>query len=214
MPSLDEAVTGVLTEVVDRAGLTLDEVTVTSAGRRRVVRVVVDLPDDGARDEPGEVSMDAVATASTAVSEALDASDVLGSAPYTLEVSSPGVDRPLTLPRHWRRARTRLVRVARTDGGELVGRVAEVDDDGVLVLLDPPSVKGRPPRAADVGRPVRLAWAEVARGEVQVEFRRADDDPDDDLADDLADDALDEDAPDDDALDDDENDDDGREDEQ
>ena len=197
MPSLDEAVTGVLTEVVDRVGLTLDEVSVTTAGRRRVVRVVVDLRDD----EPGDVSMDAVATASTAVSEALDTSDVLGAAPYTLEVSSPGVDRPLTLPRHWRRARTRLVRVVRTDGGELLGRVAEVDDDGVLVLLEPQSVKGRPPRAADVGRPVRLAWDELGRGEVQVEFRRADEE------------ALDDDELDDDELDD-ENDDDGREDEQ
>ena len=204
MPSLDEAVTGVLTEVVDRAGLTLDEVTVTSAGRRRVVRVVVDL----AGDEPGEVSMDAVATASTAVSEALDASDVLGDAPYTLEVSSPGVDRPLTQPRHWRRALTRLVRVVRTDGGELLARVAEVDEDGVLVLLQPQSVKGRPPRAADVGRPVRLAWDEVARGEVQVEFRRADEDALDEHAPDDDDDELD-----DDELDD-ENDDDGREDEQ
>jgi len=197
VPSLDEAVTGVLTEVVDRVGLTLDEVSVTTAGRRRVVRVVVDLRDD----EPGDVSMDAVATASTAVSEALDTSDVLGAAPYTLEVSSPGVDRPLTLPRHWRRARTRLVRVVRTDGGELLGRVAEVDDDGVLVLLEPQSVKGRPPRAADVGRPVRLAWDELGRGEVQVEFRRADEE------------ALDDDELDDDELDD-ENDDDGREDEQ
>ena len=208
MPSLDEAVTGVLTEVVDRAGLTLDEVTVTSAGRRRVVRVVVDL----AGDEPGEVSMDAVATASTAVSEALDASDVLGDAPYTLEVSSPGVDRPLTQPRHWRRALTRLVRVVRSDGGELLARVAEVDEDGVLVLLQPQSVKGRPPRAADVGRPVRLAWDEVARGEVQVEFRRADEDALDEHAPD-DDDELDDDELDDDELDD-ENDDDGREDEQ
>jgi len=213
VPSLDEAVTGVLTEVVDRVGLTLDEVSVTTAGRRRVVRVVVDLHDD----EPGDVSMEDVATASTAVSEALDTSDVLGSAPYTLEVSSPGVDRPLTLPRHWRRARTRLVRVVRTDGGELLGRVAEVDDDGVLVLLEPQSVKGRPPRAADVGRPVRLAWDELARGEVQVEFRRADEDalgegePDD--ADEHGDDEQDDDELDDDELDD-ENDDDGREDEQ
>ena len=201
MPSLDEAVTGVLTEVVDRAGLTLDEVNVTTAGRRRVVRVVVDLTDD----EPGDVSMEDVATASTAVSDALDASDVLGSAPYTLEVSSPGVDRPLTLPRHWRRAQTRLVR---TDGGELLGRVAEVDDDGVLVVLEPQSVKGRPPRAADVGRPVRLAFGEVARGEVQVEFRRADEEPVDEAA--PGDGAGEEH---DDELDD-ENDDDGREDEQ
>jgi len=90
--------------------------------------------------------------------------------------------------------------------------VAEVDDDGVLVLLEPQSVKGRPPRAADVGRPVRLAWDELARGEVQVEFRRADEDALDEGGPDDADE-HDDDEQDDDELDD-ENDDDGREDEQ
>jgi ribosome maturation factor RimP len=83
----------------------------------------------------------------------------------------------------------------------------------VLVLLEPQSVKGRPPRAADVGRPVRLAWDELVRGEVQVEFRRADEDALDEGAPDGADDDDPDDEDDDDELDD-ENDDDGREDEQ
>ncbi|GAB3274773.1 hypothetical protein GCM10027586_21590 [Kineococcus gypseus] len=204
MPSLDEAVAGALEAVFAdesrSAGLVLEAVSVAAAGRRRVVRVVVDL----AGDEPGEVDLEAVSTVSTAVSEALDASDVLGSTPYTLEVTSPGVERPLTTPRHWARATGRLVRAVLADGTALLGRVRSVDADGVLLTLEPQPVKGRPPRAADVGAPREVPFAQLVRGEVQVEFRRADgpdadgpdadDDPEDvdDAADDGLDDELDE----------------------
>lgn len=200
MSTLAASVTDVLAPVVAAAGLALEEVDVATAGRRRVVRVVV----DRAGDEPGDLDLDAVATVSQDVSTALDESDVLGSAEYTLEVTSPGVDRPLTTPRHWARNRGRLVRAVLADGSALLLRVAAVDDDGVHGTLEPQMVKGKPPRAADVGAPRDLAWAEIVRGEVQVEFRRADE--------------LDEQGPDDDGpddeLDDDEQDDEGREDEQ
>nr|WP_246316005.1 hypothetical protein [Kineococcus aurantiacus] len=165
------------------ASLVLDGVDVSAAGRRRVVRVVV----DGAGDEPGEIDLDAVAAASTAVSQALDESDVLGDAPYTLEVTSPGVERPLTTPRHWSRARGRLVRAVLADGGALFLRVVSVDEDGVHGTGEPQSVKGRPPRARDVGAPHDLAWADLVRGEVQVEFRRADGDTVEDVEDLVAD---------------------------
>ena len=197
MPSLEEAVTGVLDAVFAdgsrSAGLALESVAVSTAGRRRVVRVVVDL----AGEEPGEVDLEAVAVASTLVSEALDSSDVLGAAPYTLEVTSPGVDRPLTTRRHWARARGRLVRAVLADGTALLGRVESVDADGVLLRLEPQPVKGRPPRAKDVGAPREVPFAELVRGEVQVEFRRADGDAhgagaqDDELDDDELDDELD-----------------------
>lgn len=182
MPTLDEAVTTVLDPVFATgseigAELALDEVSVTSAGRRKVVRVVV----DRAGDEPGDLDLDAVARASTAVSDALDASGVLGEAPYTLEVSSPGVDRPLTTPRHWSRARGRLVRAVLGDGSALLLRVVSVDAEGVHGTLEPQMVKGKPPRAKDVGAPRDLAWADLVRGEVQVEFRRQDGTDVDDL---------------------------------
>ncbi|MBK6874744.1 MAG: ribosome maturation factor RimP [Kineosporiaceae bacterium] len=137
------------------AGLVLEDVTISSAGRRRVVRIVVDLPED----QLGGVPMDAVASASQAISAALDASPVLGQAPYVLEVSSPGVDRPLTERRHWLRARRRLVSVRLTDGGQATGRLGDVDDEGLSL-------------AASAG-PIRLAWAQVARGAVQVDFSGA-----------------------------------------
>lgn len=142
--------------VVTALGLDLEDLDVQASGRRRRVSVVID------RD--GGVDLDGIAAASRAVSDALDASDAMGDDPYTLEVTSPGVDRPLTLPRHWRRNMGRRVRVHLADGSALDGRIREVYDDGVLVAVD---VKGKPESMER-----RTPWAEVVRGEVQVEFRR------------------------------------------
>ncbi|MEZ0494227.1 ribosome maturation factor RimP [Kineococcus sp. TBRC 1896] len=197
MSTLEEAVRRALAPVFAPGSevgdsLVLDDVDVSSAGRRHVVRVVV----DGAGDEPADVDLDAVAVASTAVSQALDDADVLGQAPYTLEVTSPGVERPLTTRRHWARARGRLVRAVLADSSSVLLRVVSVDDEGVHGTGEPQAVKGRPPRARDVGAPHDLAWADLVRGEVQVEFRRADDLDDglDDGPDDGLDDGLDDDA--------------------
>jgi ribosome maturation factor RimP len=132
------------------AGLDLEALEVSSTGRRRRILLVVD------RD--GGVGLDECAELSRAVSVALDGGDVMGDAPYTLEVSSPGVSRPLTLPRHWRRNTGRLVRVVLASGGEVTGRVVRADDDGADVDVD--------------GRPRRLAYTDVGKAKVQVEFRR------------------------------------------
>jgi len=143
--------------VVAAVGPDLEEVSVSAAGRRSVVRVVVD------RD--GGASLDDIAEVSRVVSTALDELDqaepaALG-ASYVLEVSSPGVDRPLTQPRHWRRSTGRLVSAHTTDGGSLTGRVASADDqaDGVVVL------------ELDSGRRT-VRYADLVRGTVQVEFAR------------------------------------------
>ncbi|MET8001348.1 ribosome maturation factor RimP [Nonomuraea glycinis] len=140
--------------VVSAEGLDLEDVTVTQAGKRRLLRVIVD------RD--GGVSLDDVADVSQAVSAALDDDDdAMGQAAYTLEVSSPGIDRPLTEPRHWRRAAKRLVKAELRDGTVIEGRILTADDDGVDL-----DVEG-------AGR--RLDYQDLARGRVQVEFRRFDD---------------------------------------
>ena len=139
-----------LDPVVTAAGYDLEDVSVTAAGRRSVVRVIVD------RD--GGVDLDAVADVSRAISETLDDADVMGTAPYVLEVSSPGVDRPLTEPRHWRRAIGRLVRVAVSESGQMTGRVVEADDDKVVVDVD--------------GDARTVAHTDLGPGHVQVEFSR------------------------------------------
>jgi len=135
---------------VAAAGYDLEQVEVSPAGRRRVVRVVV--------DTDGGVSLDDVAEVSKALSGVLDEhDDLLGKAPYVLEVTSPGVDRPLTEPRHWRRAVGRLVQVP-VGGRSVEARVVGADDDGVE--LDA------------AGRRSRHGYAELGRGRVQVEFGR------------------------------------------
>ena len=132
------------------AGFHLEDVEVRQAGSRRLVQVLVD------RD--AGVSLDDVADASRVASERLDTVDAVPGA-YVLEVSSPGVDRPLTEPRHWRRNIGRLVDVTPLDGAAWTGRVAEVDDDGVLLDVS--------------GERRRVGYGDVRRAVVQVEFNRA-----------------------------------------
>ncbi|WP_201931138.1 ribosome maturation factor RimP [Nocardioides donggukensis] len=131
-------------------GLDVEAVEITPAGKRRVLRVAV--------DKDGGVTLDDVADATRAVSGVLDDSDVMGEHPYTLEVTSRGADRPLTLPRHWRRNVDRLVKVTLADGDELTGRITATGEDAATVTVD------------DVDR--QVAYADVARARVQVELNR------------------------------------------
>ena len=152
--SVDEdRIADVIRPVVAAAGMDLESVRVTAAGRRRLLRVVVD-SDRG-------VSLDDAAAVSRQLSAALDTVAVMGDFPYTLEVSSPGVDRPLTDLRHWRRAVGRLVRVTVTDSGgarAVTGRISAADADGVTL-----DVEGDP-------KPRRFPYALLGPGAIQVEF--------------------------------------------
>ena len=169
-PVDDRRLAGLIQPAVAAAGMDLESVRMTIAGRRRLLRVVVD-SDHG-------VSLDDAAVVSREVSAALDATNVMGDVPYTLEVSSPGVDRPLVEPRHWRRAAGRLVRVKTAAEGTLQGRVLAADDESVTMDVD--------------GAKRRFAYGDLGAGAVQVEFGRlADEELDEPGADDeLADDEL------------------------
>lgn len=145
---LTEQLRGVLEPIVAAAGFELDEIDVRAAGRRHTVRVVV--------DSDGGVGLDDIARVSRAASAELDDHEHLLGGSYTLEVTSPGVDRPLTGPRHWRRAHLRLVSVRRHDGGLLQGRVGDAGDESVTLLVD--------------GARQHLRYADVAHASVQVEF--------------------------------------------
>jgi ribosome maturation factor RimP len=131
-------------------GLDLEAVELTPAGKRRVLRVAVD------RD--GGVTLDDIADATRAVSDVLDDSDLMGETAYTLEVTSRGVDRPLTEPRHWRRNRDRPVKVSLLDGTSVTGRVSDSDDTGATIDI--------------AGTPRRLGYDEIGKALVQVEFNR------------------------------------------
>jgi ribosome maturation factor RimP len=159
---------GWIEPVVASAGYDLEDLVITPAGRRSVVRVVVD------RDEG--VSLDDVAEVSRAVSDALDRNDDgMGRTPYVLEVTSPGVDRPLTEQRHWRRNVGRLVAVPVGPAGnaeQVTGRLTAVDGDGVTLAVEPPGKPGAKKRPAT---PRQVPWDQLGAGRVQVEFGRADD---------------------------------------
>jgi ribosome maturation factor RimP len=150
-----------LTPTVTDLGFDLEDVTVQLVGRRSLIRVVIDT-DSG-------IALDDIATVSRAISTVLDVSaDSISRGPYVLEVSSPGVDRPVSEPRHWRRALGRLVEVP-VDGVPLTARIAEViPSEGVRLSVD------------GVDRVV--PWESLGTGRVQVEFRHSDVSTEDDLS--------------------------------
>jgi ribosome maturation factor RimP len=146
--------TRLLEPVVHAMNLDLEGIRVSTAGRRRLLRVIV--------DADGGVSLDDIALASRELSSRLDGAAEMGDAPYTLEVSSPGVDRPLTLPRHWRRNVGRLVVTKAADGGgDILGRITSAGDSGVILERD--------------GVPREYRYTELGPGRVQVEFSHLDD---------------------------------------
>ena len=151
-----------LEPVVAATGYDLETVRVSQVARRRRVEVVVD-GDDG-------VSLDAVSDLTRVISDVLDGSEgtvVMGEQPYLLEVSSPGTDRPLTQPKHWRRAKGRLVRAVLKNGGDVTGRVLDSDDESVLLEV-PGKKKGQTEQR-------RLTYADIAKARVEIEFSRKDD---------------------------------------
>lgn len=140
--------------VVAAEGLDLEQLDVSAQGRRRMLRVVV--------DADGGVDLERCADTSQLIAKALDDSNVMGESPYTLEVTTPGVSRPLSAPRHWSRAVGRLVRVAHVDGSRITGRIVSAGENSAVVAVD------------DAVREV--FYDDVSKAKVQVEFRRAEDD--------------------------------------
>ncbi|MDQ4502719.1 ribosome maturation factor RimP [Sinomonas sp. ASV322] len=157
--------------------LFLEGISVKVAGAHRTVHVVVDLP----QEETGGVGLDVIAEISRELSDVLDgtAGTFADNRPYDLEVSSPGIARPLTEPRHWHRARGRLVKVNVIQGENVTGRLTHVTDDGVTLVPDLPAPKGVKPKQ---GEPVALPFSRIRSGRVEVEFARVDEIPEDAFA--------------------------------
>lgn len=157
---------------IGELGFVIEDVTVTPVGKRRVVRVwldrdLADLDPDDETSMVDPLSLDEVAEATRAISAGLDASDAMGEAPYVLEVGSPGVDRPLTEPRHFRHNVTRLIeiwRIENPEGEALTGRLVGAGLSHATVLVA--ATKHNPDTE------VRIPYADIARAQVQVEFAR------------------------------------------
>ncbi|MCW2854699.1 MAG: rimP [Marmoricola sp.] len=149
-PDITDRLAAVLGAPVEALGLDLEAVDLSKAGKRSVLRVAV--------DKDGGVDMDDIAEATKAVSAVLDDSDLMGSGAFTLEVSSPGVDRPLTHPRHWRRNQTRLVKVDLVDGEAVTGRIVAADDSGATLDVE--------------GTEQVVSYEAIAKAKIQIEFKR------------------------------------------
>jgi ribosome maturation factor RimP len=131
-------------------GLDVEAVEITPAGKRRMLRVAI--------DKDGGVTMDDIAEATKEVGRVLDDTDVMGEQPYTLEVTSPGVDRPLTLPRHWRRNVGRLVKIKLNDASSLTGRITASAETTATVDVD--------------GTPCEITLDQVDKARIEIEFNR------------------------------------------
>lgn len=139
-----------LAEPLLAMGLDVEAVEITPAGKRRMLRVAI--------DKDGGVTMDDIAEATKEVGRVLDDSDVMGEQPYTLEVTSPGVDRPLTLPRHWRRNIGRLVKVKLSDGSSVTGRITASAETTATIDVD--------------GTPREITLDQVDKARIEIEFNR------------------------------------------
>jgi len=152
--SLAQSITELIEPAVTEAGFYLEEVQNTSAGSHRVVTCIV--------DGQTPLNLDQVTAVSRLISELLDTAAFMGETPFTLEVTSPGVDRPLTLPRHWTKNLSRLVKVTLQDGTVTTGRLTEFND-ATATLVE--NIKGRI-------KTHQINFTDIKRAVVEIEFNR------------------------------------------
>ena len=141
-----EDISAAVTPALSALGFYLEDVTITSAGRRSMLTIIV--------DGDTHLSLDQVTSATKAISEIVESLQSLGDTPFTLEVTSPGLDRPLTKPRHWRKNIDRLVKVVLLDGKEIKGRIKATSEDSATVDQS------------------EINFAEIKRASLEVEFKQ------------------------------------------
>ena len=151
-----QAITDLISPAVTEAGFYLEEVQIASPGSHRTVTCVV--------DGPTPLNLDQVTVVSRIISELLDSADIMGDTPFTLEVTSPGVDRPLTEVRHWTKNLTRLIKTTLNDGSVITGRLTEFDEINATLVEN---IKGRIKNHT-------VAFADIQRAVVEIEFNRKD----------------------------------------
>jgi ribosome maturation factor RimP len=156
--ALKDQISEFISPALHKAGYFLEDINLVSPGQHRVVTVIV----DGA----SALNLDQVTVASKLVSELLDEATFMGETPFTLEVTSPGIDRPLTLPRHFAKNVDRLLKVTKTDGEVVTGRIlSNTESDVTLSVIEKKDVKE-----------VTIALIDIKRAQVEIEFNRKDGD--------------------------------------
>ena len=156
--ALKDQISEHITPALHKAGYFLEDVNLVSPGQHRIVTVIV--------DGESALNLDQVTVASKLVSELLDEATFMGETPFTLEVTSPGIDRPLTLPRHFAKNVDRLLKVTKTDGVVVTGRIlSNTDSDVTLSVTEKKDVKE-----------VVISLGDIKRAQVEIEFNRKEDD--------------------------------------
>jgi ribosome maturation factor RimP len=141
-----EQVLAVITPAIESLGFYIEDITITSAGKRSMLTVIV--------DGDTHLSLDQVTVATKAISEIVENLPTLGNNPFTLEVTSPGLDRPLTKPRHWRKNQDRLIKIILNDGKEVTGRIKDSTESSVTVDEQV------------------ISFADIKRATLEIEFKK------------------------------------------
>jgi len=140
-----EDISAAITPALEALGFYLEDVTIISAGRRSMLTIIV--------DGDTHLSLDQVTSATKAIGEIVESIQSLGETPFTLEVTSPGLDRPLTKVRHWQKNINRLVKVVLLDGSEIKGRIKDVNE--VSARVDEKNIN----------------YSDIKRATLEVEFK-------------------------------------------
>ena len=154
--ALKDQISELVTPALSQAGYFLEDINIVTPGQHRIVTVIV--------DGESALNLDQVTVASKLVSELLDEATFMGETPFTLEVTSPGIDRPLTLPRHFAKNLTRLLKVVKTDGEVVTGRISSNTETEVTLTVT----------EKKVSKDVVVALADIKRATVEIEFNRKD----------------------------------------
>ena len=155
--ALKDQISELVTPAVSDLGFYLEDVHVATPGSHRIVTCIV--------DGDASLNLDQVTSVSRVISELLDEAVFMGETPFTLEVTSPGVDRPLTQPRHFAKNADRLLKIVKVDGSEVSGRILSNTDHDVTLTV---TIKKE---ATEQTVPL----ADIKRAVVEIEFNRKDD---------------------------------------
>ena len=142
---LNEEISAAIRPIIEATGNYLEELSITSAGKVKILTVII--------DSDTHLNLDQVTAVTKEISEVIEALEELGDGAFTLEVTSPGLDRPLTKPRHWGKNLDRLVKIVMTSGQEITGRIGEATETTVLVDSQ------------------KISYEDIKRAVLEVEFK-------------------------------------------
>ena len=140
-----EKIAAALAPIIEASGNFLEDLSITTAGKHRILTVVI--------DSEKHLTLDEVTVVTKSLSEIVENLSEIGDLPFTLVVTSPGVERPLTLPRHWKKNLGRLINIVLNDGTLINGRIGESTQSEVTVAQK------------------KINFADIKKATIEIEFK-------------------------------------------